>query len=413
MAKIRIAEPHDNQLLILKSEKRFNHVRCGRRFGKTSAIVYLLIPSLLENWKIGIWFPTYKDLFKIWRAVLVTFYEAIKDKDETTKHIDLKNGGEIDFWSMHNPDLGRGNSYHRAIIDEAAIARHLDIAWKDTIRPTLTDFAGDAYFFSTPQGKANYFYLLEDSMKNQPNWSFFHFTSYENPFLDTSEIDAAKNQLDELSFRQEYLAEYVDLNDKPFLYVFNEKRHVNGEYEPNPNLELWISFDFNVNPMSCIVAQQTSIIDLIIFDEIQLNNAGTKELCDRILAKYPKFYYIVTGDASGSSRTTTAGASVTDWKIIMNTLLLNNQQKKVRKANLGLNESQTLCNSVLQNANVRITHNCTALAYDLGHAIVDEMGKLAKEMSQTGLHLFDCWRYLIDAVYPDFIKNYRKYQGWN
>jgi hypothetical protein len=372
-----------------------------------------MVPAITQKWKIGIWFPTYGDLFKIWRAVLVSFWDAVTGKDETTKHIDLKGGGELDFWSMHNPDLGRGNSYHRIIIDEAAIARHLDIAWKDTIRPTLTDYSGDAWFFSTPQGKANYFYLLEDSMRGQENWQFFHFTSYDNPFLDKSEIDAAKSQLDELSFRQEYLAEYVDLNDKPFLYVYDSKKHNFGNYTPNPMLELWISFDFNVNPMSCIAAQQTDLMTLVIFDEIQINNAGTKELCDKIIAKYPGFHYIVTGDASGSSRTTTAGASVTDWKIISNILMLSNLQRKVRRANIGLNESQTLCNSVLQNANIQVAESCPLLDYDLGHAILDENGKLAKEMSQTGLHLFDCFRYLVDAVYPDFIRNYKKYQIWN
>ena len=334
----------------------------------------------------------------------------IKRKDETTKHLDLINGGEISFWSMHNPDLGRGNSYHRIIIDEAAIARHFDTAWKDTIRPTLTDYEGDAWFFSTPQGRANYFFLLEDSMKGEPDWAFFHYTSYDNPYLPIGEIDAAKKQLDDLSFRQEYLAEYVDLNDKPFLYIFDEKKHVHGEYRPNPNLELWISFDFNVNPMSCIVAQQVELKKLIIFDEIQINNAGTRELCDKILAKYPGFYYLVTGDASGSSRTTTAGASVTDWTIIIQSMILKPPQVNVRKSNLGLNESQTLCNSVLQNTEVQITENCKNLSYDLGHAMLDENGKLAKEMSQTGLHLFDTFRYLIDGIYPDFIRNYRKYQ---
>jgi hypothetical protein len=397
MAEIVIPEPHP----------------CGRRWGKTSIIVYLLIPAITREWKVGIWFPTYKDLFKIWRAVLVSFADVITDKDETTKHIDLLNGGEIEFWSMHNPDLGRGNSYHRAIIDEAAIARHLDIAWKDTIRPTLTDYSGDAFFFSTPQGRANYFYLLEDSMKSEPDWAFFHFTSYDNPFLEESEIDSAKNQLDDISFQQEYLAEYVDLNDKPYLYTYHSKKHFKDHYTPNPMLDLWISFDFNVNPMSCIIAQQPTLMNLIIFDEMQINNAGTKDLCDQIIAKYPGYYYIVTGDASGSSRTTTAGASVTDWKIILNTLMLSQLQKKVRKANLGLNESQTLCNSVLQNAEIQITEDCPNLDYDLGHAMLDENGKLAKEMSQTGLHLFDTFRYLIDAVYPDFIRNYKKYQIWN
>ena len=409
--KVEIPSPHLAQKEILSTKRRFNHIRCGRRFGKTSLIVYLTIPAVFGN-RIGLWFPTYGDLFKIWRAMLTTFHKAIVFKNETLKHIDLVNGGEIDFWSMHNPDEGRGNKYHRAIVDEGAMARHLGTAIKETIRPTLTDYIGDFFMASTPKGKANDFYLLEDSMRNDPDWAFFHKTSYDNPYLNHEEIEAAKLQLDDLTFRQEYLAEYVDLNDKPFLYTYDESKHYHGHYEPNPMLDLWISFDFNINPMSCILAQQPDLMNLIIFDEIQINNAGTKELCDKIIAKYPGYYYIVTGDASGSSRTTAAGASITDWKIIINTLMLKIPQVKVRKSNLGLNESQTLCNSVLQNANIQITESCKGLAYDLGHAMLDENGKLAKEMSQTGLHYFDCFRYIISAVYPDFIRNYKKYQIW-
>jgi len=409
---VKIPQPHKGQKEILTTKKRFNHIRCGRRFGKTSLIVYLALPAVYGK-RVALWFPTYGDLFKIWRAMITTFSEAIKFKSETLKHIDLVNGGEIDFWSMHDPDQGRGNKYHRAIIDEGAMARHLKTAVTDTIRPTLTDYAGDLFMASTPKGRANGFYLIQDSAKNDPNWAFYHYTSYDNPFLDKNEIDEAKKQMDELSFRQEYLAEYVDLNDKPFLYTYSEKKHLKGTFTPNPMLDLWISFDFNVNPMSCILAQSLDLMTLTIFDEIQINNAGTKDLCDKVIAKYPGFFYIVTGDASGSSRTTTSGASITDWKIIMNTFMISALQKKVRKANLGLNESQTLCNSVLQNANVRITEDCPNLSYDLGHAMLDENGKLAKEMSQTGLHLFDCFRYLIDAVYPDFIRNYKKYQIWN
>ena len=69
MAKIvDLPEPHPNQEQILNEAKRFNHIRCGRRWGKTSIMVYLMIPAITKGWKIGIWFPTYGDLFKIWRA---------------------------------------------------------------------------------------------------------------------------------------------------------------------------------------------------------------------------------------------------------------------------------------------------------------------------------------------------------
>ena len=51
---ITVPNPHKNQLKIIENRKRFNHIRCGRRFGKTSFLIYLIEPAIEENLKIGI-----------------------------------------------------------------------------------------------------------------------------------------------------------------------------------------------------------------------------------------------------------------------------------------------------------------------------------------------------------------------
>src|SRR6478736_332168 len=133
---ISLARPHPNQEKILRDKKRFNHVKCGRRFGKTE-LVKMLSSYALKGKLIGIWFPTYKDLSDVWREVILTLYPAILKKDEQLKQILLMNGGVIDFWSMDDPDSGRWRKYHRAIVDEAAKAKKFKTAWQGTIRPTL------------------------------------------------------------------------------------------------------------------------------------------------------------------------------------------------------------------------------------------------------------------------------------
>ena len=406
---VKLPAPHPAQTQILTQAKRFNHVRCGRRFGKTNLNAELCLPAL-EGQKIGIWFPTYKDLHKVWDRIKWTYHDAIRQKSETLKHIKIVNDGEIDFWSMEDPDSGRGFDYDRAIVDEAAKAKKLKQAFNETIRGTLVDREGDAFIMNTPKGKTNYFFNLDNDTKDFDNWQHFHFTSYDNPYLPVEEIEAAKAQLDRLTFDQEYLALYVDANDKPFLYVFDDKIHaVNPGYEANPHLDLWLSFDFNVDPMSCIISQQLGVSELIIFDEIRLDDSGTSEMCDHITAKYPGFSYQATGDATGANRNTAAGGSISDWYIIRDKLRPIEPIKKRRK-NLPLSDSRTLCNSILQNANVRITKNCENLINDFALASVDENGKLLKEQSQSGLHFFDCGRYLLDAVFPDFITNPYKYR---
>jgi hypothetical protein len=400
---------HPKQEYIIESAKRFNHLRCGRRFGKTTLIEELSSISL-DGWPVGIWFPTYKDLSEVWKQLKKTYGDVIIRKDEQLKQIELLTHGIIDFWSMEDPDSGQGRKYKRAIIDEAAKAAKLYQAWENTIRPTLTDYKGDAYILSRPKGKNNGFYQLEEKHRKFDNWAFFHFTTYDNPHIDPSEVEEAKQQLDELTFLQEYMAEYVDANDRPFLYAFSQKQHVVKEYKPNPHLPILISFDFNKDPMTCIIGQSLSIRHLCIFDELKIMNGSTPELCEMIVAKYPQWAtnIIVTGDASGANRSPLVRGGVNHYILIKKHLRVKDFQFRVRRQNLSHINSRILCNSVIQNADFSITANCLETISDCANASVDEHGELIKTQEQ-GRHFFDNVRYSIDAVFPDFITHPNKY----
>lgn len=404
---LKLKKPHPKQQEILENANRFNHLRCGRRFGKTSLIEELCEPAI-DGYPVGIWFPTYKDLSEVWKSVKMTFKPITRRKDEQLKQIEFVTGGLIDFWSMEDPDSGQGRKYKRAIIDEAAKAKRLMEAWGNTIRPTLTDYIGDAFILSRPKGKNNDFYRIEQDHKEFKNWSFFHYTTYDNPYIDRNEIEEAKSQADSLTFNQEYMAMYVDADDKAYLYSFSDKNIIDS-YDPNPHLELWFSFDFNVDPMTCIVGQRVSLRKFVVFDEFRLENSGSSEMCDRLVSKYMGNRFMVTGDVSGKKRTTNTSGGMNDWRIIKQKLSLLDHQIKLRSANLPHAESRPLCNSVLQNAEFYITKNCEGLINDFRFANVDQNGHLIKD-ANNGLHFFDCGRYMIDANFPDFINNYKKYK---
>jgi predicted phage terminase large subunit-like protein len=96
------------------------------------------------------------------------------------------------------------------VIDEAAHARYLKDAWERAISPTLTDFGGDAWFISTPNGM-NYFYELfrRGGDPTFPDWASFHMPTSANPHIDPAEVEQKRRELPDLVFRQEYLAEFV------------------------------------------------------------------------------------------------------------------------------------------------------------------------------------------------------------
>jgi len=401
---------HPAQEVILNTAKRFNHLRCGRRFGKTTLIEELSSVAL-DGHYVGVWFPTYKDLSEVWKDLKKTYKPVISRTNEQLKQIQLITGGLIDFWSMEDPDSGQGRKYHRAIIDEAAKASKLYQAWENTIRPTLTDFKGDAFILSRPKGKNNGFYLLEEKHRQFDNWAFFHYDTYANPHIDPKEVDEAKAQLDDVTFRQEYLAEYVDANDRPFLYAFDEKKHVIPEYKPNPHLPILCSFDFNRDPMTCVIGQQTNLNTVIVFDEVELPDSSSYHVCDHIKAKYNKWLgqIDVTGDATGHNRSALTRGNLNHYRVIKDELGLMDRNLLVGKTNLANKDARVLCNSVLQNANFFITSNCKKTIKDFNTAYVDSFGDLVKTQME-GLHLLDGGKYLICTVFKDFIKNPSKYK---
>lgn len=402
---------HINQQKIIDGSSRFNVCNIGRRFGKTE-LAKDLTSIALEGKFVGLWAPTYKDLHEIWGELKYTYFDVTKVKNEQVKQLELITGGKIDLWSMEDPNSGRGRKYHRAIVDEFAKAKRNKESWQETIRPTLTDFKGDAWFFSTPKGKRNYFFELCEMAKRDSNWAYSHFTTYENPFIDPNEIDQAKNQLDDLIFRQEYLGEHVDLNDKPYLYSFGESVHVRSGLELNPHLPIWFSFDFNVSPMTCGIAQRVDLKTLRVIEELEINNSDPYEITDSLIAKYPNYIPVckVTGDASGNNRNALK-QGLTYWKIIKEKLRLKDNQISVRSKNLYLEDSRVLCNSLLQHANIEIDQRCKNLIKDCIYACVDENGDLIKNSNTHGNHHLDWFRYLLDANFPDFIDNPKKYNN--
>jgi phage FluMu gp28-like protein len=100
------------------------------------------------------------------------------------------------------------------VVDEASFIPNLEDGWLNSIRPTLTDYKGRALFLSTPKGK-NYFYSLFQK-GGEADWSAFKFTTYDNPYIDKSEIDEARNQLPSAVFEQEYMANAMENASNPF-----------------------------------------------------------------------------------------------------------------------------------------------------------------------------------------------------
>lgn len=238
------------------------------------------------------------------------------------------------------------------------------------------------------------------------DWYYLPAKITDNPalFNDKTYMDRLKN-LDDMTKRRLIDGDWTAFSvDKPFLYSFSIAKHVIESYSPNQHLPILVSFDFNVDPMTCVLSQSLDILTLRIFDEIIIENSSTPELCDAIIAKYPHWlgHFEVTGDATGSNRSSFERGGVSHYVKIKQALQCNDYQLKLRKHNPSHLNSRILCNSVLQNADVKISENCTGTIDDCIQTSVDSFGSIIKTKDK-GRHLMDNFRYTIDAAFPEFI----------
>ncbi|MCX8085751.1 MAG: phage terminase large subunit [Rhodocyclaceae bacterium] len=206
---------HGGQQAVITHPARFKVVAAGRRFGKTMlAVEWLALyddgKSAIEGGSVAFFAPTYKLLADVWADMERTLAPVTRKANKTEQRIELITGGKIDFWTLEDPDAGRGRKYHKIVIDEAAHARYLKDAWEQAISPTLTDYRGQAWFISTPKG-LNYFHELFQRGQDPayPEWASFHMPSTTNPYIPHGEIETKRCEIPELVFRQEYLAEFV------------------------------------------------------------------------------------------------------------------------------------------------------------------------------------------------------------
>jgi hypothetical protein len=128
-------------------------------------------------------------------------------RSEQEKQIRLVGGGVLDMWSMDNPDAIRGRKYARFMVNEAAFVPSLMNDWNMVIRPTLIDLQGDAYFSGTPKGMNAFWALFNQT---GPEWIHWQMSSYENPHIPASELDAMKKTMMERSYQQEILAQFLE-----------------------------------------------------------------------------------------------------------------------------------------------------------------------------------------------------------
>ena len=334
------------QKQISSDDNRFRVVVAGRRFGKSYLSINELAKfSRLPNQKCLYVAPTYRQAKTvIWDDLKEKLYAVnwIKKVNESDLSILLVNGSKISIRSSDNKDALRGAKYNFIVLDECA---DMDPdTFYTVLRPTLSDTKGSALFIGSPKGR-NWFYDLYVQAGATEDWNAHQFTTIEGGQVDEEEIEAAKRDMDERQFQQEYLASFVDYAGVIY-YAFGEENMQQFDQSTlTPRTPLHIGIDFNIDPMSAVVGVIKQDV-LHIIDEIEIYSSNTLEMVKEIQSRYPHRIIFVYPDASGQAQKTSA-AGFTDHVLLHNAGF----KVKVGKANPPVIDRINSVNSMLCNSN--------------------------------------------------------------
>ena len=215
---------------VFNDKTRFKVIAAGRRTGKSRLAAWMLIIYALQTNKGHVFYvaPTQGQARDImWQTLLELAHPIVKSSHINNLQITLINGATISLKGADRPETMRGVSLKFLVMDEYADMK--PEVWETILRPALADQKGDAMFIGTPMGR-NHFYDLYQygALGDDETYKAWHFTSYDNPLLDPSEIDVAKKSMSSYAFRQEFLASFEALGSE----IFKED-WVNFDEEPD------------------------------------------------------------------------------------------------------------------------------------------------------------------------------------
>lgn len=325
-----------------------------------------------------------------------------------------ENGAEIVFRGLDDPDkLKSFEGLTRILVEEAAELTLEDFMelnrrarGRENIQITLTFNPIDEQHWLK-----KHFFDRED-----PDVSIIHSTYKENNFLTEQDKQQIENisLFDNNQYRVYALGEWGILtNDRPWLFSFEHDRHTVERLPVLPAFPVYLSFDFNIDPLTCVAVQmspnQGGQQSFIHFIREFSAKCSLEDLCRQILLTFPGHILNVTGDASGNRHDLSMTESgSTYYSMIQSYLGISRGQMHLHRRNLPHGESYMLINSILSSYPRLLfsREGCPLLINDCVTARVDTdshiNGALRKDREAYKMDLFDCMRYFFQQYFQNY-----------
>jgi hypothetical protein len=421
---------HEQQQLYYKSPCRFNIAHAGRRGGKTELAKRKIIKKALQfrlpQGRFVCGAPTHRQAVDIFWNDLIAFINrdwllnGLRSISTSYRKIQLVNGATIEVLGLDKPERIEGPPLDGFVGDE--FGNFKSTVWAENIRPALSTIGrpGWADLIGVPEGKNHYFQLVEDVVDKE-DWDIF---SWRTADINPEEAEAARGDMDTLTYEQEYGGEFVSFKGKTY-YSFNDELNCPPKGERilyNPDYPLYFCFDFNRIPGNCCIVQELPAPDWLIkrnqgvnrglitcvVGEIFLRkDSNTSKICDILIEKWGHHKGGVTlyGDATGGAKKS-CGVKGSDWDIIKQKFSgVFHITMRVPKSNPAVRVRINSVNSRLVSADgyigTIVDRSCKFLIRDFEGVTCDDQGDINKSDAKSLLtHISDGFGYYVNKEHP-------------
>ena len=402
--------PHQRNFML--SEKRFVALVCGFGAGKTYAllrkVLYQMFTCKAKNGESNglVIYPKYSladRLFIIPYTKILEDLGVFYTLNKSERTIRVIGVGTIVVASMEAAEQIVGEEFTYAIADEFDVAKqHIAERTFNKVVGRLRGMPGAPFsLVTTPEGyKFTYNKFVKEPME-RPEFDglieLIRAKSTDNPYLDPDYIDTMRRTYDPLMLLQYLGGEFVNLNGLSAFHQFDRIKHIKV-YTKKKSLPyiLHISMDFNVNPMTCEVWDQTGFHDsegkyvvtgLHSINEVTLKNSNTEAMCEQLEELYPNHELVIYPDPAGRQRK--SSALNTDIEILQ----AHGFQTKYIKGIVPIRDSTIIINGFLNKGIMKIDPKCKELILDFEQLITDNDGVIIDD-NKNRKHWSDGVRYM-------------------
>lgn len=205
------------QLQVIEHPARFKSVFASRRFGKSTTGLLWLGKGVSRYhpdggvcwWISPVYSQARKPFNKMARLLRAMGILAPDGVHRAEMRLETTTNWEIVFRSADRPDNLLGEGVDLLVVDEAGVVK--DEVWTECLRPMLADTKGKLLAIGTPRFRRGWAWRgYERGLAGGSEWGGFKFTVEQALFVSKEEAEAAKRDMPDLAYRQEFMAEFLD-----------------------------------------------------------------------------------------------------------------------------------------------------------------------------------------------------------